>query len=126
MHLRNSRAPDHKQHCTLPTHLLRIFSTGCTLQVSIVLEDKFRLEDLLSLQLHQYADDVGEIVDRAQKEEKMEAVSGGCGELHLGDPERCCCCLACCASLDWVDHAGAASICATLSKWQRGLIDRQH
>ena len=32
----------------------------------------FALSDLLSLQLHQYVDDVGEVVDRALKEDKME------------------------------------------------------
>jgi len=32
----------------------------------------FKLDDLLALQLHKYEDEVGEIVDRAQKEEKME------------------------------------------------------
>jgi len=42
-----------------------------------VLDDNFRLEDLLRLQLHKFAEDVGEIVDRAQKEEKMEVVSRG-------------------------------------------------
>ncbi|EFN60095.1 hypothetical protein CHLNCDRAFT_133411 [Chlorella variabilis] len=34
--------------------------------------EEFRVEDLLRLQLHKYAEDVAEIVDRAQKEEKME------------------------------------------------------
>ena len=39
------------------------------------LDERFRLEDLLRLQLHKYAEDVAEIADRAQKEEKMEVVS---------------------------------------------------
>jgi dynein heavy chain len=32
----------------------------------------FKLSDLLELELHNFGDDVGEIVDQAQKEEKME------------------------------------------------------
>ena len=36
------------------------------------IDSKFRLADLLALELHKFEDDVGEIVDRAQKEEKME------------------------------------------------------
>eukprot|EP01051_Picozoa_sp_SAG22_P026690 SAG22_NODE_8549_length_646_cov_1.279707_1_plen_203_part_10 len=34
--------------------------------------DGFKLKDLLDLELHKFGDDVGEIVDQAQKEEKME------------------------------------------------------
>ena len=34
--------------------------------------DSFKLKDLLELELHKFGDDVGEIVDQAQKEEKME------------------------------------------------------
>jgi len=37
-----------------------------------VLDDNFKLDDLLKLELHKFADEVGEIVDCAQKEEKME------------------------------------------------------
>ena len=40
--------------------------------VSIQIDEKFKLEDLLKLQLHNFEDDVGEIVNCAQKEEKME------------------------------------------------------
>jgi dynein heavy chain len=32
----------------------------------------FKLADLLALELHKFEDEVSEIVDRAQKEEKME------------------------------------------------------
>lgn len=32
----------------------------------------FKLGDLLALELHKFEEEVGEIVDRAQKEEKME------------------------------------------------------
>lgn len=43
------------------------------LQVSFNVEDPaFKLDDLLALELHKYEEEVGEIVDRAQKEEKME------------------------------------------------------
>ena len=42
------------------------------LQVQFVLDDNFKLDDLLKLELHKFADEVGEIVDCAQKEEKME------------------------------------------------------
>ena len=38
-----------------------------------VLDDEFSMDGLLKLQLHKFEDDVGEIVNRAQKEEKMEA-----------------------------------------------------
>lgn len=31
------------------------------------------LEEVLRLELHQYADEVGDVLDRAQKEDKMEA-----------------------------------------------------
>lgn len=45
----------------------------CTcLQVQFVLDASFKLDDLLKLELHKFADEVGEIVDCAQKEEKME------------------------------------------------------
>jgi dynein heavy chain len=37
-----------------------------------VADPAFKLDDLLTLQLHKFEEDVGEIVDRAQKEEKME------------------------------------------------------
>lgn len=61
------------------------------MQVSFTLDAGFRLSDLLSLQLHQYAEDVGEIVDRAQKEEKMEGVSWAapacCTACRLGGRE---------------------------------------
>jgi dynein heavy chain len=40
--------------------------------VKFVIDDKFKLEDLIRLELHKFEDDVGEIVNRAQKEEKME------------------------------------------------------
>ena len=42
------------------------------LQVNFVIDDKFKLDDLLKLELHKFEEEVGEIVDRAQKEEKME------------------------------------------------------
>ena len=42
------------------------------LQVQFVLDASFKLDDLLKLELHKFADEVGEIVDCAQKEEKME------------------------------------------------------
>ena len=37
-----------------------------------MLDANFKLDDLLKLELHKFADEVGEIVDCAQKEEKME------------------------------------------------------
>jgi dynein heavy chain, axonemal len=37
-----------------------------------VYDSKFKLDDLLALELHKFEEEVGEIVDRAQKEEKME------------------------------------------------------
>jgi hypothetical protein len=37
-----------------------------------VTDPSFRLDDLLALELHKFEEEVGEIVDRAQKEEKME------------------------------------------------------
>lgn len=42
------------------------------LQVQFVLDASFKLDDLLKLELHKFADEVGEIVDCAQKEEKVE------------------------------------------------------
>jgi dynein heavy chain len=36
------------------------------------LNDKFSMKDLIDLELFKFEDDVGEIVNRAQKEEKME------------------------------------------------------
>ena len=41
-------------------------------QVQFTLDANFKLDDLLKLELHKFADEVGEIVDCAQKEEKME------------------------------------------------------
>lgn len=37
-----------------------------------VKDPNFKLDDLLALELHKFEEEVGEIVDRAQKEEKME------------------------------------------------------
>ncbi len=42
------------------------------MQVNFAIDDKFKLDDLLKLELHKFEEEVGEIVDRAQKEEKME------------------------------------------------------
>ena len=39
---------------------------------NFVIDDAFKLDNLLALELHNFEDDVGEIVNRAQKEEKME------------------------------------------------------
>lgn len=66
-----------------------LFSHPC--QVSFTLDASFRLSDLLKLELHKYAEDVGEIVDRAQKEEKMEAVSGMLPPMQVdAAPHDCC------------------------------------
>ena len=47
--------------------------TGATLPVSDgKFAPEFCLADLLALQLHKYVDDVGEVVDQANKEDKME------------------------------------------------------
>ncbi|KAK9817742.1 hypothetical protein WJX72_001478 [[Myrmecia] bisecta] len=43
-----------------------------TTKVKFVIDKAFKLDDLLKLELHKFEDEVGEIVDRAQKEEKME------------------------------------------------------
>lgn len=43
-----------------------------TTKVQFTIDDEFKLDDLLALELHNFEDEVGEIVDRAQKEEKME------------------------------------------------------
>ena len=44
-----------------------------TTKVNFSVKDPaFKLEDLLALELHKFEEEVGEIVDRAQKEEKME------------------------------------------------------
>lgn len=50
-------------------------------QVSIAIGPAFTLGDLLKLELHKFEDEVVEIVDRSQKEEKLEQVGrrgGGC------------------------------------------------
>ena len=44
-------------------------TTGTSFNVN---DPAFRLADLLALELHRFEEDVGEIVDRAQKEEKMD------------------------------------------------------
>lgn len=50
-----------------------------TTGVQFVIDDAFKLDDLLALELHKFEDEVGEIVDRAQKEAKMEVRLGwGC------------------------------------------------
>lgn len=61
-------------------------------QVSFVLDGAFRLQDLLGLGLHQFAEDVGEITDRAQKEEKMEQAGrgGGACASFVWSSRRCC------------------------------------
>lgn len=57
-------------------------------QVQFTLDANFKLDDLLKLELHKFADEVGEIVDCAQKEEKMEQglaklkVTGPCWHLN--------------------------------------------
>ncbi|CAD7704939.1 unnamed protein product [Ostreobium quekettii] len=43
-----------------------------TTKVRFTIDANFKLDDLLALELHKFEDEVGEIVDRAQKEEKME------------------------------------------------------
>eukprot|EP00891_Asterochloris_glomerata_P001316 jgi/Astpho2/1316/Aster-06188 len=43
-----------------------------TTKVQFTIDVNFKLDDLLRLELHKFEDEVGEIVDRAQKEEKME------------------------------------------------------
>jgi dynein heavy chain len=43
-----------------------------TTGVTFVIDANFKLDDLLALQLHKFEDEVGEIVDCAQKEAKME------------------------------------------------------
>ena len=43
-----------------------------TTGVRFTIDDNFKLDDLLALELHKFEEEVGEIVDRAQKEEKME------------------------------------------------------
>jgi dynein heavy chain len=43
-----------------------------TTGVKFVIDEKFKLDDLLALQLHKFEDEVGEIVDCAQNEAKME------------------------------------------------------
>ena len=46
---------------------------SCVIQVNFDVKDpSFKLDDLLKLELHKFEDEVGEIVDCAQKEEKME------------------------------------------------------
>jgi dynein heavy chain len=47
-----------------------IAATGAALDVA---SPDLQLGQLLALELHRYEDEVGEVVDRAQKEEKMEA-----------------------------------------------------
>jgi len=41
-------------------------------KIQFVIDAGFKLGDLLALELHKFEEDVGEIVDQAQKEEKME------------------------------------------------------
>ena len=54
-------------------HLTRRGSAPCLAQVNFDVKDpSFKLDDLLKLELHKFEDEVGEIVDCAQKEEKME------------------------------------------------------
>jgi dynein heavy chain len=47
---------------------------GCSVLpgVQFVIDEKFCLLDMVKLELHKFEDEVGEIVNRAQKEEKME------------------------------------------------------
>ena len=52
-----------------------------TTKVQFVLNNNFKLDDLLKLELHKFEEEVGEIVDRAQKEEKMEQ---GLAKLKVG------------------------------------------
>ena len=52
-----------------------------SLQVQFTIDANFKLDDLLRLELHKFEDEVGEIVDRAQKEEKMEQ---GLAKLKVG------------------------------------------
>ena len=62
------------------------------LQVAIEIGPGFTLGDLLKLELHKYEDEVVEIVDRSQKEEKLEQAGGaptsGQGRGRLRRP--CC------------------------------------
>eukprot|EP00960_Hanusia_phi_P043077 755854-Hanusia_phi.AAC.7 len=52
--------------------------------VKFQIDDSFKLDDLLRLELHKFEDDVGEIVNRAQKEEKMEQALKKIGSTWVG------------------------------------------
>ena len=56
----------------LSTADLPFAPANAALQVQFTIDANFKLDDLLRLELHKFEDEVGEIVDRAQKEEKME------------------------------------------------------
>ena len=60
-------ASEHSRLTCYTYNCARIF-----LQVQFSIDANFKLDDLLRLELHKFEDEVGEIVDRAQKEEKME------------------------------------------------------
>lgn len=62
---------DLHQECMRPRHWDRVVElTKAPLNTSAISDLTF--EDMLKLKLHEFVDDVGEVVDRAQKEEKIE------------------------------------------------------
>jgi len=62
---------DLRQDCMRERHWLAIVEmTGVQIDVENI--PKLFFEDLLGMKLHEYVEDVSEIVDRAQKEEKIE------------------------------------------------------
>ena len=65
----------------LSTQALPFTPAIAALQVQFTIDANFKLDDLLRLELHKFEDEVGEIVDRAQKEEKMEQ---GLAKLKVG------------------------------------------
>jgi hypothetical protein len=52
------------------------------------------LEAVLKLELHQYADEVGDVLDRAQKEDKMES---SIAKLQVSRPPYSCVCSRVCS-----------------------------
>ena len=71
----HSLMPKNLHHPVLPpTVQTGVNNEGCSALpgVQFVIDEKFCLLDMVKLELHKFEDEVGEIVNRAQKEEKME------------------------------------------------------
>ena len=63
---------DLKQDCMRRRHWLEVKEQAQSESLDVDRVGELKFSDLIDLGLHRFVDEIGEIVDRAQKEEKIE------------------------------------------------------